>query len=200
MKNYLLILCIVALISFNACVKTSKTRLLARQAANASSTNQTNFQELSKHIPNSYWVNERGQPGQNFVAFMTSNNTFLHCNPQTHMINFVSTKNLTEEHMFLPEMAGQNKTISLKTRSGKYIGLHNDKIACNLTRADDNTFITFERNPKVEGMERRGNITETIALKFPRGYLGFRDNMAVIMPSLNESAIFLPPSHMNRTS
>jgi hypothetical protein len=200
MKSYLLLICIVALLSMSACVKTSKTRLLARQAVEPGSTNQTNFQELVKHIPKLYWVDERGQPGQKFVAFMTRNNTFLYCDPQSNLPSFNRTTNLTQDYMFLPEMGSQNKTFSLKTRHGKYFGLENDKFTCNLSKPDNNSFITFERNPRVSGAAASGNVTDTLALKFSKGYLGFRDHMATIVPTLNESAIFLPPTHMNRTS
>jgi hypothetical protein len=193
MKNFFLIICIIGLISLTACVS-SKSRLHSR-SLQVESGQPRDLEKLQQIISKLYWLNESGREGNQYVSFRTRNNTFLSCSPQG-MLSSNST-NITENELFTPELA-QNNRISLKSRHGKYLGLQDSNFRCNIDRADNSTFITFERNPQISGVRLPSN--ETLAMKFDRGYLGIRNHMITLFPSLSEDAVFMPPRNMTSSS
>lgn len=192
MKNFLSLLCIIGLLSLTACVN-SKTRLHSR-TLQAESGQPRDFEKLLQMIPRLYWVDESGREGNQYVSFRTRNNTFLSCSPQG-MLSANST-NLTLNELFTPEMS--NNRVSLRSKHGKYLGLQDSNFRCNFNKADNSTFITFERNPQISGARLPSN--ETIAMKFDKGYLGVRNHLVSLLTSLNEDDVFMPPRNMTSSS
>jgi hypothetical protein len=189
MKSFFSVLCILALFSLTACIS-SKTRLHSR-TLQAGSSQPRDFDKLVQMIPRLFWVDESGSEGNQFVSFRTRNNTYLSCSPQG-MLSANST-NITLNELFTPEL-GQNNRISLKSKHGKYLGFHDSNFRCNIDKADNSTYITFERNPQISGIRLPSN--ETIAMKLDTGYLGIKNHMVSLFPSLNEDNVFMPPRNI----
>jgi hypothetical protein len=167
---------------------------------------ESDRQKLMNLISKSFWVNESGVQGDQYVAFRTKDNHYLGCSQDGKLLG--NNTKISKNELFTPEFINETN-VALKSSHGGYIGLENREFKCNYRKIENYNHVHIVKNA-MQNMTRGGNDTgspgnfttgsDTIALKFPTGYLALENRNATLVDTLKENAIFMPPKISNMTA
>ena len=180
MKSMLIALGISLLFGFSSSMNNkilSKVRLSQAPSAN-----------VTELLPQTFWVDEQGKPGRDFVVFRDLKEMFMICNPDGKLL--LEAKNMTRNSLF-NVIEFDNDHIGLRSINGGYLTYKDKAFMCNEKKLDEKTG-KLEIIRKID-LPNIPKDYSTLAFKIENGYYGFENNTAILFKDINPSSVLLSP-------